>query len=410
MYKNILILFMVLVATNLLHAQSWIQKQDIAGGSGDYRGAFSFEINGKIYVGGGEKSRNIFVYDTLNNSWTSAGLIPGCVNTRYGAVGFALHNKGYVAFGEDIDTVNGIYSLLADMWEFDPLDSSWVQLQVPQNMYRFGSSVFVVGDFAYIVGGFDSATIPLNETWQFDGVNWLLKSPMPIANHSHGSTFVLNGRGYIACGFFSISFGGNYINTLFEYDATLDTWSQKADFPGGARSEAFGFSLGVHGYCGLGSFLDSNLQFNYFNDFYAYDPSTDSWGVAIINFPGFSRQNGVSVSGNSGAYIGAGWNYYFSTNINVYYHDWYKFEETSTGIESNSKGLPIKLYPNPCKDILYIENGKLKEASIFNSLGSLMGCVIINERGYINMNKFREGIYYVLIDGYIRIKVVKIGD
>ena len=56
------------------------------------------------------------------------------------------------------------------------------------------------------------------------------------------------------------------VNMLF---AAPDTWTQRADFGGTARSGAVGFSIGSKGYIGMGWDIDGYLR----KDFWEYEPS-----------------------------------------------------------------------------------------------------------------------------------------
>ena len=68
----------------------------------------------------------------------------------------------------------------------------------------------------------------------------------------HRATFfTANGKGYTGLGHIN---SGQHItyDDFWEYDPISDTWTQKADFGGGQRQHATGFSLGDYGYVGLG--------------------------------------------------------------------------------------------------------------------------------------------------------------
>jgi hypothetical protein len=86
-----------------------------------------------------------------------------------------------------------------------------------------------------------------------------------------------------------------------------DTWTQKADFGGTARSGAAGFSIGSKGYIGTG--YDSNISDQ--KDFWEYDPATNAWtqkadlGEAIVG-----RIAAVGFSIGSKGYIGTGYGGY----------------------------------------------------------------------------------------------------
>src|SRR5262245_52844722 len=86
-------------------------------------------------------------------------------------------------------------------------------------------------------------------------------------------------------------------NSLF-----ADYWTQKADFPGGPREMMTGFSIGTKGYLGTG--YDGTTDFN---DFWEYDPASNSW-MPKASLPGMARRFAVSFSIGNKGYIGTGYN------------------------------------------------------------------------------------------------------
>src|SRR5580765_6530695 len=51
-----------------------------------------------------------------------------------------------------------------------------------------------------------------------------------------------------------------------------NTWTQKTSFGGTERYGVVGFSIGSKGYMGTGF-----SNYNYYKDFWEYDPATDAW-------------------------------------------------------------------------------------------------------------------------------------
>ena len=80
---------------------------------------------------------------------------------------------------------------------------------------------------------------------------------------------------------------------------TPNLWTQKANFGGGARFSAVGFSIGNKGYIGTGN--------NYPQDFWEYDPITNLW-TQKANFGGGPRRDAVGFSIGNKGYIGTGQN------------------------------------------------------------------------------------------------------
>src|SRR5262245_152482 len=78
--------------------------------------------------------------------------------------------------------------------------------------------------------------------------------------------FSIGDKGYMGTGIGSPSSG----NDFWEYDPSTDTWTQKANFGGIPRYDATGFSIGDKGYLGTGSTNGTD----YLKDFWEYDPAT----------------------------------------------------------------------------------------------------------------------------------------
>lgn len=91
------------------------------------------------------------------------------------------------------------------------------------------------------------------------------------------------------------------VNDLWEYNPSTNRWSRLADLPGSARGGAVGFSIGSKGYVGLGYLqLTSALS-----DFWEYDPFTNSW-TQLTDFGGGRRAGSVGLSFGSKGYVGLG--------------------------------------------------------------------------------------------------------
>src|SRR6266550_918807 len=82
-----------------------------------------------------------------------------------------------------------------------------------------------------------------------------------------------------------------------------DTWARKADFGGGGRAYAVGFSIATKGYIGTGA----SSAFLY-QDFWEYDPATNAW-TQKVDFGGAARSNAVGFSIGSKGYIGTGFDF-----------------------------------------------------------------------------------------------------
>lgn len=68
------------------------------------------------------------------------------------------------------------------------------------------------------------------------------------------------------------------------FDASATQWIKRADLPNVGRHRAVAIGLGNRGYVGLGHYNGTGVE-TYFNDWWAFDPSTNSWSQKAI-YPG----------------------------------------------------------------------------------------------------------------------------
>jgi N-acetylneuraminic acid mutarotase len=141
---------------------------------------------------------------------------------------------------------------------------------------------------------------------------WVQKSSIPATGRHRSTALSCGNRGYLGLGHIN-----SVVDVLFddwwEYDPGSDTWSQKANFAGGLRYHAAGFTIGNEMYVGTGRAPSSVLM----TDFYKYSPATNTW-TAVANFPGAARRGAVAFEINGAGYVGTG----------SYYGDWYKYNPT----------------------------------------------------------------------------------
>ena len=138
---------------------------------------------------------------------------------------------------------------------------------------------------------------------------WTQKSDFGGAARSYGIGFSVGGYGYTGLGL-----GTTFYKDLWKYDPGANSWSQQADFPGTGRQGAVSFVINALAYVGTGT----NIS-NYFTDFYEYNPASNAW-TQKADFPGSARQLAVGFSVNSKGYIGLG------SNTGNYYADVYEFD------------------------------------------------------------------------------------
>jgi len=278
-------------------AQTWTQKASAPFAGNEGGGAFTIGAN--IYFASG-KDRSFYLYDQSADTWTQKADLPGDTKTRTYLTAFAVSGKGYVGLG-----ISEIGTMKKDFWEYDPTADSWTQKADFPGGIRIQAASFVINSKAYVGGGADVTGGYFNDFYAFDPSSntWTKKAKIQTtggyANIASPASFSLGGFGYFV--------GGErgpveYHNTA-QYDPVNDKWKQKASLPGNNRVAATGFSYGHLGYVGFGMTMFTTG----YDDFFSYDPATDSWQL-LGEFPTKTgRAYAVAAVVGNNAYIGGGW-------------------------------------------------------------------------------------------------------
>lgn len=139
---------------------------------------------------------------------------------------------------------------------------------------------------------------------------WIQKAGFPGPARHRATGAAVNNRGYMGLGHIN-SIQDVLYDDWFEYDPGTDSWTQKANFPGGPRMHAASFVINNKIYVGTGRDVNTVL----YNDFYCYNPVTNSWSQ-IASFPGAARRGAVAFVLNNLGYVGTG-----SYHSNFYKYD-----------------------------------------------------------------------------------------
>lgn len=205
-----------------------------------------------------------------------------------------------------------------------PAANTWVQKAfLNTSGGRSHAFAFTIGTKAYVGTG-NSMSGLLSDFWEYNSENnsWTQKANFPGGPRSEAVAFSIGTKGYVCSGN-----SGSYVNyDMWEYDPQTDTWTARSNCPGSARTKAQGFAIGSKGYLGLGTDGSTDL-----NDFWEYDPQTDAWS-AKANYPGSGRRYTMGLSVQGKGYIGLG------TDANGnYYGDVWEFNPgTNTWLAKNN--------------------------------------------------------------------------
>jgi len=200
---------------------------------------------------------------------------------------------------------------------------------------RWGAASFVIGDYGYVVGGYNGKTVRLSDVWRYSFTNnsWEQVASMPGTARREAAGFSADGYGFVTTGegYDATTQTTVYLRDTWKFNPSGSTvqdvvigtdtitktlagaWVQVANFPYTGRKDALSVSFSDEGIVGCGYNDDSYLK-----DMYSYNPTTDTWST--VAFPGSKRQAGAAVAfSDSVAYVGFG---YSSSGYN---YDFWKY-------------------------------------------------------------------------------------
>jgi len=186
---------------------------------------------------------------------------------------------------------------------------------------RYGAVGFSIGNKGYIGTGMvylNGSYSTRKDFWEYDPIadSWTQKADLGGPARSAAVGFSIGQMGYIGTGA-----GSTYLIDFWAYNPITNKWTKKANFGGTARTLAVGFSLGSKGYIGTGSGSSGELK-----DLWEYTPnnSMGTW-KRMADFPGDPRYAAVGFSIGQKGYLGTGINYVNSTNY-TWYQDFFEYD------------------------------------------------------------------------------------
>jgi hypothetical protein len=320
--------------SNLLFAapDTWTHKADFGWTGTEEMGTarvdtIGFSIGSKGYLGmgydGSTYYKDFWEYNPGTDTWTQKadfGDTGDPAETgRRAAVGFSIESKGYVGMGVDGTTRH------KDFWEYNPAANTWTQKADFGGTGRHSAVGFSIGNKGYVGTGYDGTYT--KDFWEYNpGTDaWTKKANLEaILGKGRASAvgFSIGKKGYLGLGMRQ-EFGTFTCQDFWEYDPVTDTWTIKASFDGGARYDAIGFSIGDKGFIGMGIFATDTAT--YYKDFWEYDPAADTWtqkaDFGDTEDPAETgRRAGIGFSIGSMGYTGMGY------DGSTYYKDFWEYD------------------------------------------------------------------------------------
>ncbi|HLF45459.1 MAG TPA: LamG-like jellyroll fold domain-containing protein [Chitinophagaceae bacterium] len=345
----------------------------------------SFSIGNKGYMGLGFNFsvflKDFWEYDPSADVWTQKADFGG--GLRSAAAGFAIGNKGYVGTG----SLNPSDVTTKEFWEFDPAANIWTRKADFPGASRTVAQGFTIGDKGYLGLGRTGGFGLFADFWEYDPVtdNWTQKANFTGGARYATSGFSIGNKGYIGTGTDFTGGGFTFRSDFWEYDQASNQWTQKANFAGGARELAVGFSISNKGYIGTG--LGAS-------DFWEFDPTTNIWNrKADFGGGGRNMSTGFAICGKG--YLGMG----VGSGVN---NDLWEYSAEITSFQgAEIPTITASLNPicNGSNTTLSISSGNLNNATSWKWYTNSCGSTLIGTGTSITVNPVENTIYYVRGEG-----------
>jgi len=287
-------------------SNAWTQLADIP----ETKAQHGFEeLNGILYAVCGEtgdplvNTNTMYAYDISGNTWSQKANAPVSIQS---AAFRAVNGKLYLIGGNTGPTfINKTY-------EYTPGNDTWVEkADMPTAREDMGSAV--VNGKIYVFGGLvrNGVEEPTNKMEVYDPVanSWETKANLPGPRWSGDFGCAYNGKIYIISGSDVMSDLYPYlypITTVYEYNPSSDTYTQKADIPTGrCYKEVEELNGKVYVMAGATSHVSMVSNKNE-----VYDVATNTWAEKVPTpywayGPGLTKYNGkLYFSGGNSEYHG----------------------------------------------------------------------------------------------------------
>jgi N-acetylneuraminic acid mutarotase len=293
----------------------WTKKADFPGVG--LAAGIGAATNNKGYIGFGvnddliQLDNYFYEYDPTANTWTKKADFPGS-GRPFGS--FACNNKIYIvrAGSDEKET-----------WEYNPADNRWTRkASFPGSTDFYIGVIFSIGNKGYMGLGIDTlgGTTSTKQFWQYDAVvdTWTKKADYPGKGKANFFQFGTDDKGYVGYIGISAIFGGSE-NDFWEYNPSNNLWTKKSDYPGHKSDyQATSFAISGKGYVALPSSSPTAI----YKEVWQYDPSSDKW-VPKTSFPGAFRNIPVTFTIGNKAYLGTGTSFNYAS---PFFKDFWEFQ------------------------------------------------------------------------------------
>lgn len=199
---------------------------------------------------------------------------------------FVVKDKAYV-LANSTGNPNKI-----NMWEMNPVNYTWKQLEVPFDLNSYGSSTSN-GEKAYVYTSNSN-----NEFWEFDGLSWTQKNAFIGPRRDGASMFAIGSNIYLGIGADIKGQQSIPFQDFYMFDPAVNLWKpiKQPLFGGRLRPASFVINGLAYVTDGAENLEDLTMM--------RYDPISDSWIYVAEQY--FSRLHSVGFSFNGKGYTAIG--------------------------------------------------------------------------------------------------------
>jgi N-acetylneuraminic acid mutarotase len=382
MKKNILALILILSSFTYFGQTEnfWLKKNDFSGWKRERAVGFSIGDYGYLCSGVDTAEmvvKDLWQYDPVLDVWSQKADLPG--SARRDAIAFTIDNIGYVGTGIDNDEA-AFGQKLNDFWAYDPNANTWSQkADFPGDggLGIYFASAFGMGSKGYVCGGKSNPNSYSKELWEYkpNSDSWSQRADFPGGVRYQMCSFSIGLKGYVGLG----ADKDIYKKDLWEFDGGTNQWTQKANLPSSARGSASSFAIGLRGFICLGT--NGGLL----GDLWEFNPFSNSWVVRAA-FGGSERKNAMSFSLNNKGYVGTGKGY-SGKKGSIY--------------EYTPNNFNFTIYPNPAIDhvTLSFDGSGAESVSVYSLQAELfMEKAVSNAQNIdIRMDGLSKGWYLIVV-------------
>jgi len=309
-------IFFLILISYLGVAQDWNYLGVYDGDGRHHPITFSNDRYG--YIIGGQNGEGLYLgdcfrYDSQDNSLNQLSDFPG--GPRGYAYGVSDSSYAYIGFGRDNS------DFLNDFWRYDMNNDIWEELASFPYLGRNHPAMILADNKIFVgLGSIDGEN--LGDWWEYDIEfnTWSQKTDFPFGDRHHPFYFSINDIPYVGFGHGDYD-GDNLViyNDFYKYEIESEIWIQLNDFPSEARVAGTQFSFNGKGYVLSGDGDDHGPLDT--GELWEYDPTLDVW-TQLTSHPGGARWAPGSFVIGCNVFLNSG----FEAESGIYHNDLWSFK------------------------------------------------------------------------------------